>query len=278
MNPTRTAVALVAMSAAIALAQPTTRPVGPPAEAGAKAALDSSPRHGEWADVTLGAGQAPVRCWVVYPEVKDKAPVVIVIQEIYGLSDWLRATADQLAADGFIAIAPDLLSGKGPNGGGTDSFGGRDAVTKAVRDIKPDDAYAMLDAVAAFGQTLPAASGKTAVVGFCWGGGMSYGFAAHRPGLHAAVACYGSPPKGFDAKAVQCPVLGLFGGDDNRVTGTVPATEAAMKSASKTYVPHIYEGAGHGFFRQQDGKNGANRKAVDEGWPTLVQFLKDNTK
>ena len=272
--------ALLALNclATLSLAQPSTRPVGPPAEAGAKAALDSSPRHGEWADVTLGAGQAPVRCWVVYPEVKDKAPVVILIQEIFGLSDWLRATADQCAADGFIAVAPDLLSGRGPNGGGTDSFAGRDAVTKAVRDIRPDDAYAMLDAVTAFGQTLPAASGKTAVVGFCWGGGMSYGFAAHRAGLHAAVVCYGAPPKGFDAKAVQCPVLGLFGGDDARVTSTVPAAESAMKAAGRTYAAHVYDGAGHGFFRQQDGKNGANRKAVDEGWPSLITFLKENTK
>jgi carboxymethylenebutenolidase len=257
----------------------TTRPVGPPAEAGAKAALESSPRHGEWAEVTVAEGQPKVKCWVVYPEVKDKAPVVIVIQEIFGLSDWLRATADQLAADGFIAIAPDLLSGKGPGGGGTDSLGGRDNVTKATRDLTPEATNRMLDAVLAYGKTLPASNGRTATVGFCWGGSASFAYAAHNKDVSAAVVAYGSGPRDdADYAKINAPVLGLYGGDDARITATLPQSEAAMKNAGKTYTPRVYPGAGHGFFRQPDGKDGANRRAVDAAWPELVKFIKENAK
>ncbi|MGC4031324.1 MAG: dienelactone hydrolase family protein [Tepidisphaeraceae bacterium] len=262
---------LAALFASAAFAQ-TTQPVGPADEAGAKKVLETSPRHGEFVDIDV-AGK-PVKCWVVYPEIKDKAPVVIVIQEIFGLSDWLRATTDQLAAEGFIAIAPDLVSGKGPDGGGTDSFKSRDDVVKATRELKPDITNAMLDAVADYAGKIPSANGKIATVGFCWGGGASFAYAAHNPNLAAAVVAYGTPPKGDEFKAIAAPVLGLYGGDDARVTATVPAAEAAMKAAGKSYEPHIFDGAGHGFFRQQTGKNGANRKAVDEGWPTLVAFLK----
>src|SRR5207302_4117748 len=137
----------------------------PPSEETAKARLNGSPRHGEL--VTIDLPGAPLRVWAVYPERKDRAPVVVVIHEIFGLTDWIRAVADQLAAEGFIALAPDLLSGKGPGGGGTDAIKSRDDVTKMVRDLKPDEVYADLDAVREYGMKLPAASGKTACVGFC---------------------------------------------------------------------------------------------------------------
>lgn len=271
------ALTVLIMATSLIAQSPATNPaVGPPAEAGAKAALESSPRHGEWASVAV-AGRPDVKCWVVYPEVKDKAPVVVVIQEIYGLSDWLRATADRLAADGFIAVAPDLLSGQGPGGGGTDSFAGRDAVTKATRDLTPDATHMMLDAVVAYGKSLPASNGRTATVGFCWGGTASFTYAAHAPDLAAAVVAYGGPPKDPAALAkINAPVLGLYGGDDARITSTVPATEAAMAAAGKRYTPMTFAGAGHGFFRQPDGKDGANRRAVDAGWPALVAFVKQH--
>ena len=106
-------------------------PALPAPEEGAKAVLETSPRHGEWAEVKVAGREAPVKLWVVYPERKDKAPVVMVISEIFGLSDWIRGVADQLAKDGFIAVAPDFISGKGPGGGGT--VGGRDAATRSSR-------------------------------------------------------------------------------------------------------------------------------------------------
>ena len=244
----------------------------PPGAEGAKAVLDSSPRHGEYLDVALEGGK-PIRTWIVYPERKDKAPVVLVIHEIFGLSDWVRGVADRLAADGFVAVAPDLLSGMGPNGGGTEAFPGRDEVVAAIRNLTPDEVVRRLNAVRKHALGLPAASGKTATIGFCWGGASSF---AAQPELNAAVVYYGTPPSADALAKVKAPVLGLYGGDDARVTATVTDTEAQMKKLGKSYEPHVYEGAGHGFLRQQDGQDGANAKAAKDAWPTTIAFLKKN--
>lgn len=250
----------------------------PPSEAQAKAALDKSPRHGEWVDVKLPSGGAPTRTWVVYPERKDKAGVVILIHEIYGASDWLRGVADQLAKEGFIAVVPDLISGLGPNGGGTDSAANRDEVVKLVRALTPETALARLNAVHAWAAKLPAANGKTATMGFCWGGGKSFAYAAQQPDLDAAVVFYGVSPEGDDLAKVKAPVLGHYGGDDARVNATIPTAEAELKKLGKTYEPHIYEGAGHGFLRQQDGRDGANLKATRQAWPRTLAFLRERLK
>ena len=246
----------------------------PASEEGAKAALDASPRHGEYADVKLSSG-TPVRTWVVYPERKEKAGVVIVIHEIYGLSDWIRAVADRLAAEGFIAVAPDLISGLGPNGGGTESVPIRDDVVKLVRALSPEDANARLDAVRAWAMQLPAANGKIATIGFCWGGARSFGYAAAQPALDAAVVYYGTSPEAPELARVRAPVLAHYGGDDARVNATILPAEAEMRRLGKTYEPHIYAGAGHGFLRQQDGREMANRKAAEQAWPRTVAFLKE---
>lgn len=251
----------------------------PPGEAEAKAALEKSPRHGEWVDIKSPSGGTPIRAWVVYPERKDKAGVVIVIHEIYGLSDWIRGVADQLAKEGFIAVAPDLISGLGPNGGGTDSVSSRDDVTKLVRALTPEDATARLNAVRDYAVKLPAANGKTGTVGFCWGGGRSFSYAATQPGLNAAVVYYGtSPETAADFAKIKAPVLGNYGGDDARVNATIAPAEAEMKKLGKKYEPNVYEGAGHGFLRQQDGREGANLKATQKAWPKTVAFLKANLK
>jgi carboxymethylenebutenolidase len=249
----------------------------PPPEETSKAALERSPRHGEWADVKLPDGST-VRTWVVYPERKDKAPAVIVIHEIFGLSDWIRAVADQLAEDGFIAIAPDLLSGKGPGGGGTDAIGSRDDVTKAIRGLAADEVNTRLNAVRDYARKLPAASGKTATIGFCWGGGKSFAYAAAQPDLNAAVVYYGTAPEAAALAGVKAPVLGLYGGDDARVNATIEPTAAEMKKLGKSYESQIYEGAGHGFLRAQGGREGANLKATRQAWPKTIAFLRANTK
>src|SRR5437762_14106787 len=190
----------------------------PPGEKEAKAALEKSPRHGEYVDVTVPGAKSPLKAYVVYPERKDKAPVVIVIHEIFGLSDWIRSVADQLAADGFIAIAPDLISGMGPNGGGTDSFANRDDVVKAIRGLKNEQVAADLTAVHDYGMNLPAASGKFASIGFCWGGGVSFIYATREPRLSAAVVYYGtSPSNSDDYQNIKAPVQGHYGGNDARV-------------------------------------------------------------
>lgn len=245
----------------------------PPGEAGAKAALERSPRHHEWVDIAVPGKDGKLSAFVAYPERKDKAPVVIVIQEIYGLTDWIRAVADRLAADGFIAIAPDLLSGRGPGGGGTAKFGSRDDVVKAVRDLKPQEVVAMLDAVSRYGTTLPAAKRKFATVGFCWGGGMSFHYATAQPELGAAVVYYGTSPDSESLRKIRAPVLGLYGGDDARVNATVGPAAAKMKELGKTYVTHTYPGAGHGFLRAQDERDGANMAAAKKAWPATIEHL-----
>ncbi len=249
----------------------------PPSEQQAKGVLEKSPRHGELVDVKVSVG-APVRTWVVYPERKDKAGVVILIHEIFGLSDWIRGVADQLAREGFIVAAPDLISGHGPAGGGTDSAGSRDEVVKLIRELTPEEVTARLNAVRDYAIKLPAANGKTATIGFCWGGGKSFGYAASQPGLNAAVVYYGTSPEAVDLAKIKAPVLGLYGGDDARVDATIPPAEAEMKKLGKTYEPHLYEGAGHGFLRAQEDRQGANLKATKQAWPRTVAFLRDQLK
>lgn len=261
---------LAVAMAALALAA---EPGLPPAEDQAKAALEHSPRHGEWVDVPA-AGAKPLRAFVVYPERKDKAPVVIVIHEIYGLTDWIRGVADRLAADGFVAIAPDLLSGRGPGGGGSDAFASRDDVVKAIREVSAEEVDARLDAVRDYAAKIPAATGKLGTIGFCWGGGRSFGYAAAQLGLGAAVVYYGTSPEAALLAKVQAPVLGLYGGDDARVDATIEPAQAEMKKLGKSYQPHLFAGAGHGFLRDQSGRDGANRKATEQAWPLTVTFLK----
>jgi carboxymethylenebutenolidase len=216
---------------------------------------------------------------VSYPERKDKAPVIIVIHEIFGLSDWIRGVADQLAADGYIAVAPDLLTGKGPNGGGTEAFASRDDVVAGVRALTPDEVVTKLNAVRDYSVKLPAANGKTATVGYCWGGSTSFTYATRQPGLDAAVVYYGGSPSDASAlAAIKAPVLGLYGEDDARVNATVPPAQAEMKKLGKVFDVHTYAGAGHGFLRAQSGRDGANLKATQQAWPTMLAFFKQHLK
>jgi carboxymethylenebutenolidase len=238
----------------------------------AKTRLESSPRHHEY--VSLKHGDRTVQAFLVYPEVKTKAPAVILIHEIFGLSDWAKEMADELAAKGFIVIAPDLLSGFGPNGGGSSEFPDQDAAVKAVSGLNPDTVMADLDAAADYGKHLPAANGKIAVTGFCWGGGKSFAFAAHRKDLSAAFVFYGTAPA--DVTPITAPVYGFYAGNDARVDATIPATTASMKAAAKKYEPVTYEGAGHGFMRAgEDPTNTVpgNKTAREQGFARLVKLL-----
>lgn len=250
----------------------------PPSEDTAKAALETSPRHGEHIDVKQPSGGTPIRTWISYPERKDRAGVVIVIQEVFGLTDWLRSVADQLAKEGFIAVAPDMISGMGPGGGGTDSVASRDDAVKLVRGLSPKEATKRLNAARDWALRLPAANGKIATVGFCWGGARSFAYAAAQPGLDAAVVYYGTSPETPELATIRAPVVGFYGGDDARVDATIPPAEAEMKRLGKTYEPHIYDGAGHGFLRDQAGRDGANLKASKEAWPRTVAFLRERLK
>jgi carboxymethylenebutenolidase len=244
-------------------------------------ALKESPRHGEWVDIKLPDGTA-LKSWVVYPEKSTKTGVVLVIHDIRGMADIPRAVGDQIAQDGFIAIVPDFLSGKGLNGGGTESLG--PGVGQAIQQLTPADVKARLDAAMDYGKKLPASNGKTAVVGFCWGGARSFFYASQQPNLNAAVVFYGDAPGAQDNTLetqlanVKAPVLGLYAGNDARINTTVPPTEAAMKKLGKSYEVHTFEGAGHGFMGNQAGAGGANLKAAQQAWPLAVQFFAKHLK
>jgi carboxymethylenebutenolidase len=239
----------------------------------AKARLEASPRHHEY--ITLNHGSRTLQAFVVYPEVKDKVPVVILIHEIFGLTDWAKEMADELAGQGFIVIAPDLLSGFGPNGGGSSEFPSQDAAVKAVSALDPNVVNADLDAAADYAKHIPAANGRVSSVGFCWGGGKSFAFAAHRKDLSAAFVFYGPTPS--DVSTIVAPVYAFYAGNDARISATIPATVAAMKTAGKKYEPVTYDGAGHGFMRAGEDPTNAvpgNKTAREQAFSRLVTLLR----
>jgi carboxymethylenebutenolidase len=259
----------------------------------AKQRLAKSPRHQEWVKIKYkpagGNSEREVSAFVVYPEVKNKTAAVIVIHEIFGMSDWVQSLTDQLAEAGYVAVAPDLLSGMGPNGGGTAEIRAKDnnAVGKAITDLPPDQITADLNAVADYISTLPSTNGKLAVSGFCWGGSQTFRYATNNPNLKAAFVFYGSAPMKEDQKTIdkealariKAPVYGFYAGNDMRINATLPATIEAMKALNKQFEPTTYEGAGHGFMRAGDApppgneadqktkdEYAANKKARDEAW------------
>ena len=240
--------------------------------------LKSSPRHGEWVDIK-GTDGTPIRSFVVYPERREKAPVVIVVMEIFGLSDWIRGVADQLAKEGYIAIAPDFLSGRGPNKGGSQELGSQ--ATQEIRNVTPADTERMLNDVRTYALALPAASGKIAAVGFCWGGGTVFNYALRQPALNAAISYYGPMPADPAAYVnAKAPVLGLYGANDARVNANIELAKTEMAKAKAAYEPHIFEGAGHGFLRQQAGNQNApgNMKATEDAWKLTLDFLRKHTR
>jgi carboxymethylenebutenolidase len=266
----RSAVDHAAPASATIAAAPQTQGL-PPDAAGALARLNSSPRHGEWVTIRTGGGDS-LRAWVVYPQRSTKAPVILVVHEVYGLSSWVRSVADQLAADGFIAIAPDLLTMKNlPDV--PDSVLASLAVA-AVRTLDPAWVQRQLDAVAQYGMSLPAAQKKYGIVGFCWGGGVSFTHAVHAPSLGASVVYYGTSPATPNLASVRAPVLGLYGGSDARVDATILPADSALRALGRTYEHTIYPGAGHGFLRQQTGMDGANLSAARAAWPATVAWFR----
>ena len=237
----------------------------------ARAKVDQSPRHREW--VTVKHDGRSVQTFVVYPQVSNKRPVVLIIHEIFGMTDWVQDLADQVAAAGYIAVAPDLLSGMAPNGGGSSGFAEGQAV-KAVSMLNPEQITADLNAVADYALKIPSTNGKLYVAGFCWGGGQSFRFATNRRDLSAAFVFYGPPPDDAMAR-INAPVYGFYGGNDERIGATIPTARKEMKAAGKVYEPVTYQGAGHGFMRAGEAPdaNPANRKARDEAWKRWKKIL-----
>jgi len=231
----------------------------------ARTQLQTSPRHREWVSVKHDGRQ--VQTFVVYPESKDKTPVVLIIHEIFGMSDWVQDLADQVAAAGYIAVAPDLLSGMAPNGGRTSDIA-QDKVTEAVSNLSPEQITADLNSVADYAKNLPASNGKLFVAGFCWGGGQSFRFATNRNDLRGAFVFYGVSPAKDAMTRINAPVYGFYAGNDARIDATLPETSAQMKAAGQTFESVVYEGAGHGFMRAGEAPDAsdANKKARQQAW------------
>ena len=239
----------------------------------AKEQLENSPRHGEWVKITTESGRE-VNAFIVFPEVKENATSVIVIHEIFGLTDWIRQVGDELAKAGFVTICPDFLSGMGPNGGGTDSFGGNN-VRRAIRDLDPDQITTDLKAVTKYVRDLPATTDTVAVSGFCWGGGQSFRFATNDDSLKAAFVFYGHSPDASTLGKITCPVYGFYGENDNRINSTIESTKEAAKSADVTYEPVIYSGVGHGFLRRGMAADASEvqKTVTSEAWERWVSLL-----
>jgi carboxymethylenebutenolidase len=231
----------------------------------AKATLEKSSRHREW--VTVKHGNRSVETFVVYPEAKGKTPAVLIIHEIFGMTDWVQDLADQVAAAGYIAVAPDLLSGMGPNGGRSTDFA-EGKTMEAVSHLNPDQVTADLNAAADYALKLPASNGKLFVGGFCWGGGQTFRFATNRGDLAAAFVFYGPPPDKDAMARIKAPVYGFYAGNDARINATLPEAIAQMKAAGKSYDPVTYDAAGHGFMRAGEAPdaNDANKKARADAW------------
>jgi carboxymethylenebutenolidase len=266
--PTLAGIAALALIAASAASQDRLPASGDDAQA----RLNASPRHTEW--VEINARGDTVDAFVVYPERADDAPVVVVIHEIYGLTEWARAVADELAAQGFIAIAPDMLSGKGPNGGGSTGLDRQGAVA-LMRTLQADQVSRRINMAVEYATSLPAATQRFGVIGFCWGGSTVFQYAGARDDLGAAVVYYGSSPNAQTLRRIQAPVMGFYGGDDQRVNATIGPAQAEMERLGKRYQPHVYEGAGHGFLRAQDDRDGANMQASKQAWPATMEFLRE---
>jgi carboxymethylenebutenolidase len=249
----------------------TQQPSLPASATTAQARLAASPRHGEWVMVKTGPSDS-VRAWLVYPERKGKAPVVVVIHEIFGLSNWVRGVADQLAADGFIAIAPDLLT-RFNIANTTNGEPNPDTARAYIRQIQPAQYQPQIRAVAQYAMNLPAANKKYGVTGYCWGGGAVFAHAVFYPDVNAVASYYGTTPAPADYAKVKAPVLGLYGENDERVNATIARADSASKVFGFKYEPHKFTGAGHGFLRQQDGANGANLTATQQAWPMMIAWF-----
>jgi carboxymethylenebutenolidase len=241
----------------------------------AQAKLEKSPRHREW--VTIKHGDRAVETFVAYPESASKTPVVLIIHEIFGMTDWVQDLADQVAAAGYIAVAPDLLSGMGPNGGRSTSFTQSQAI-EAVSHLNPDQITADLNAAADYALKLPASNGKLFVAGFCWGGTQSFRFATNRSDLAAAFVFYGAPPAPDAMARITAPVYGFYAGNDMRIGATIPDAIRDMKAAGKAFEPVTYDGAGHGFMRAGEAPDAtpANAKARDDAWVRWKKLMAEH--
>ncbi len=236
--------------------------------------LNDSPRHQEW--VQVQSGDRIVHAWIVYPERSEKAPVVVLIHENRGLNDWMRSFADRVAQEGYIAVAPDLLSGFSSSYGRTSDFPDEDAARDAISRLDSAQVQSDLEAVAAYAQTIPASNGSLVAAGFCWGGAQSFQFATESEAPDAVLVFYGTAPTQSGAYAdISAPVYGFYAGNDERVNATIGTAEQLMEQEGKTFDYVMYDGAGHAFMRlgEDPASDPANKAARDAAWERMTEIL-----
>src|SRR5580765_3987312 len=222
--------------------------------------------HSEYVKYT--SGKDTITAYLAYPESPKPTPAVIVIHEIFGMSDFIRQTTEQLAKDGFVAIAPDLLSRRG----GTPAT--QDSARKLIATLNPDTVTMDLDATRDYLNKLKAVrNGEIGIIGFCWGGGQSFRYATNAPQLKAFVVCYGPSPNAADMEKIRAKGLGIYAENDARIDAGLPDAAAAMKAAGKNYPYTVYPGVGHGFLRTRE-----KPEVADSAWNAAIKFFRAQLK
>ena len=216
--------------------------------------------------VKFPSGRDTITAYLAYPERKDPAPVVVVIHEIFGMSDFIRQTTEQLAKDGFVAIAPDLLSRRG----GTPPS--PDDARKLIAGLDPDTVTKDLDATVAYVKRIKAARGdRVGVIGFCWGGGQSFRYATNNPSHGAFVVCYGPGPDALSIARIRAKGLGVYAENDARINAGLADVDAAIRTYHKSYRYTVYPGVGHGFLRARE-----KPEVADSAWKAVVGFFRES--
>src|SRR5881409_2067418 len=219
--------------------------------------------HAEY--VKLLSGKDTITAYIAYPERPQPAPAVIVIHEIFGLSDFIRQTTEQLAKDGFVAIAPDLLSRQG----GTPPS--NDDARKLIAGLNPDTVTKDLDATVAYVKKLKAVHpDRVGVIGFCWGGSQSFRYATNNPSLAAFVVCYGAGPEATAIARIRAKGLGVYAENDARIDAGLAEVDAAVRTYHKDYRYSIYPGVGHGFLRTRE-----KPEVADSAWGHVIRFFRE---
>lgn len=263
MNTTRLAAIGVAVGLVLLIVIASRGPLSRMSEGFAEQ-LDVAPTHGEWVEY-VGSGGDTVAAYIAFPERPDPAPAMIVIHEIYGLTDWVRSVADDFAGRGYVAISPDMLSRRGGTPESADDARGM------IRSLPPDSITVDLNATFDYLRSLRSVRADAiGVIGFCWGGSQSFRYATNNPDLGAAVVCYGGAPDLATLGGIAAPVLGVYAENDARINANLPEVDAAMAEAGRSYAYTIYPGAGHAFLRR-----GEPEAEIERAWTDVFGFLEE---
>jgi carboxymethylenebutenolidase len=235
--------------------------------AAAPGSFDDGTVRAAWEEIDGAAG--PLGIYLAAPAGGAAAPGIVVIHENKGLVPYVQDVARRLAAAGFVALAPDLLS----RAGGTGSFGDPAEATAALGKIAPEDMVADLRAAVSYLEASDAvANGALGVLGFCFGGGMAWRLITKDQRLRAAVPFYGPNPPLADVPAIKTPVFAVYGALDARITGGLADIEAAMAEHGKVFEKIVLPGALHAFHNDTNPDR-YHPEAAEQAWSAALDHL-----